>query len=359
MPIEFGVWKLGEKLERIALTGIDSEKRLEDTLVSDLSVLSPRLMLVGRQVATANGKFIDLLAMDPDGHLTVIELKKEKTPRDVVAQVLDYASWVQGLSFDDISAIYSGNNHGKKIEAGFQEAFGTSLPEEINQEHELLVVSSELDPSTERIINYLSERYGVPVNAVFFRYFKDNGTEYLARSWLIDPQEAEAKTSKSASKKKSEPWNGRDFYVSFGEGETRSWDDARRYGFISGGGGKWYSQTLRALFPNARVFVNLPGKGYVGVGVVKEEVVPVKDFVVDVDGVKTPILKAPLDAPDMGEHKDDPEMSEYLVRVEWVRDLPRDEGYWETGLFALQHTACKMTSKFTIERLTAHFKLDD
>lgn len=359
MPIEFGVWKLGKKLERVPLTGIDSEKRLEETLASDLAVLSPRLMLVGRQVATASGKFIDILAMDPEGHITVIELKKDKTPRDVVAQVLDYASWVQGLSFDEISALYSEKNGGKKIEAGFQEAFGTSLPEEINQEHELLVVSSELDPSTERIINYLSEGYSVPVNAVFFRYFKDGGAEYLARSWLIDPQEAEAKASKRPSKKGSEPWNGRDFYVSFGEGSGRSWGDARRYGFISGGGGKWYSQTLRALFPNARVFVNLPGKGYVGVGVVKEEVVPVKDFVVEVDGAKTPILDAPLEAPGMGENKDDLELCEYLVRVEWVRAVPQEEAYWETGLFALQHTACKMTSKFTIERLTAHFELDD
>lgn len=113
-------------------------------------------------MATANGKFIDILAIDQDGNLIVIELKKDRTPRDVVAQVLDYASWVQGLSFDEISVIYAEKHGGAKLEAGFQEAFGRSLPQEINQEHELIVVASELDPSTERIISYLSENYGVP-----------------------------------------------------------------------------------------------------------------------------------------------------------------------------------------------------
>lgn len=60
-----------------------------------------------------------------------------------------------------------------------------------------------------------------------------------------------------------------------------------------------------------------------------------------------------------GAHKDDAELSEYLVRVEWLRDVPLKQAYWETGLFALQHTACRMTSRFTIERLTAHFGLED
>src|SRR6185369_996096 len=132
-----------------------------------------------------------------------------------------------------------------ELEQSFDDAFGISLPEELNQEHKLIVVASELDPSTERIISYLADNYGVPINAVFFRFFRDNGADYLARTWLIDPDEAERKVSKSITKKGSEPWNGRDFYVSLGEGEHRTWEDCRNYGFISGGQGKWYSQTLK------------------------------------------------------------------------------------------------------------------
>ena len=92
MPIELGIWKLGKKLEKISFSTIESEQKLEDTLARDISILAPGLMLLGRQISTAHGKFIDLLAMDTDGNLSVIELKKTRTPRETVAQLLDYTN---------------------------------------------------------------------------------------------------------------------------------------------------------------------------------------------------------------------------------------------------------------------------
>ncbi len=41
-------------------------------------------------------------------------------------------------------------------------------------------------------------------------------------------------------------------YVSFGDMSSRSWADALPYGFISAGGGSWYSQTLKLLSPGDR-----------------------------------------------------------------------------------------------------------
>ena len=222
-----------------------------------------------------------------------------------------------------------------------------------------MVVASELDASTERIINYLSDNYGVPINAVFFRFFRENGQDYLTRTWLLDPEQVEQKASKSKAKKGSEPWNGRDFYVSLGESEHRNWEDCRKYGFVSGGGGKWYSQTLKLLFPGSRVFVNIPKTGYVGIGTVKESAVPVKDFNIETPNGEIPILQAPLKATKMGEYVGNADLSEYLVRVEWIKAVPKTEAYWEKGLFALQHTACRMTSSFTIERLSQHFGIDN
>jgi hypothetical protein len=359
MPVEIGLWRLGERPEKLAVSTLDAESVLEDALEKDLSILAGDLMLVGRQVPTSYGKFIDLLAMTASGELVVVELKRSRTPREVVAQLLDYASWVETLSYDEIASIFSDKNSARKLEEAFDDAFGISLPEQINQSHELIVVASELDPSTERIINYLADNYGVPVNAVFFRFYRDDGRDYLARTWLIDPKDAERKVSQSKAKKGSEPWNGRDFYVSLGEGEHRNWEDCRKYGFVSGGQGKWYSQTLKLLFPGSRVFVNIPATGYVGVGVVTGAAVPVNEFKVTTDGSEVPILQMPLQAPQMAKNSEDPVLSEYLVRVDWLKAVPKSEAYWEKGFFALQHTACRLTSSFTIERLSQHFGLDD
>jgi RecB family endonuclease NucS len=54
-------------------------------------------MLIGRQEDTGLGGRIDLLAIAPDGSPILIELKRDRTPREVVAQAIDYASWVEKL----------------------------------------------------------------------------------------------------------------------------------------------------------------------------------------------------------------------------------------------------------------------
>lgn len=359
MPIEVGIWRLGDKPERISFAPMDAEKRLEDALDADLSILAPGLMLVGRQIQTDNGKYIDLLAIDSEGNLTVIELKRNRTPREVVAQVLDYAYWVQNLAYDDIAELFTRHHDGKPFETGFAEAFDTSPPEKLNQSHNLIVVASELDPSTERIISYLADNHDVPLNAVFFRCFKEGGHEYLTRSWLIDPSEAETKVPRAGKKKGGQTWNGRDFYISLGEDHRRNWEDCRRYGFVTGGGGKWYSQSLYQLFPGARVFVCLPKAGYVGVGTVTGPAVPFRDFRVTVNGQEKTLREVELQAPQMDKDIDNDERCEHVVPIEWIQTHPRDEAHWETGMFANQNTACKLRNKFTLDRLTKHFGLEE
>lgn len=148
-------------------------------------------------------------------------------------------------------------------------------------------------------------------------------------------------------------------FNSLGEGEYRSWEDCQKYNFVSGGGGKWYSQTLKLLFPGSRIFVNIPKTGYVGVGIVKDTALPIKDFKILLNDQDVSILDVPLVAPKMNENADNLDLCEYLVRVEWIKIVPRSAAYWEKGLFALQHTACRMTSSFTIEKLSKHFGLDE
>lgn len=58
-------------------------------------------MLIGRQQATGFGGRIDLLAVAPDGSLVLIELKRDRTPREVVAQALHYAGWVEKLRAEE------------------------------------------------------------------------------------------------------------------------------------------------------------------------------------------------------------------------------------------------------------------
>jgi hypothetical protein len=77
------------------------------------------------------------------------------------------------------------------------------------------------------------------------------------------------------------------------------------------------------------------------------------------DGKTIPLLSAPLKASNMDEFADDPDKTEQVVRVDWLREVPREEAYWEKALFAKQHWACRLRNRFTIEKVTEHFGLTD
>ena len=136
--------------------------------------------------------YIDLLCLDRNGDVAVVELKRDKTPREITAQVLDYASWVEHLSLDEITQQaneYLGQAH-TTLDEAFKSRFGLPLPDVLNEDHSLIIVGSEIDPSSERIIRYLSSRHGVNINAVTFNFFcGQGGTEYVARVFLVEPDE--------------------------------------------------------------------------------------------------------------------------------------------------------------------------
>jgi hypothetical protein len=124
-------------------------------------------------------------------------------------------------------------NAGGSFDAAFRQRFDQDPPEDLNENHYLIIVASELDASTERIVEYVSD-YGVPINVVFFQHFHDGEREYLARSWLSDPEEVETRASKakpSGPRKARPPWNKQDFYVSSGirrfEDQTTTSGDGR------------------------------------------------------------------------------------------------------------------------------------
>lgn len=362
MPIELGFWRLnGNQPVRLESAGLDLESRLEDILASDLDILNPGLLLIGRQVLTEFGKFIDLLALDTQGHVVVIELKRDKTPRDVVAQVLDYGSWVRNLKVEDLNDIFAtfqekqnSQKPAMSLDEAFCGRFGLKImPEELNASHELVIVASELDPSTERIVTYLADQYGAQINAVFFRIFKDGTQEYLSRVWLRDPTEVEIKVEE---KREAGAWNG-EFYACFGD--NFDWEAARKYGYIRAGGGSWYSRTLSLAEQGSRVWVNIPGQGYVGVAEIVGARKSQDDFTVQVDGKVTPIGNLLTDLSASGTHPDD---QDYFVAVKWIKTVAKTEAVKEIGFFGNQNSLAKPRVPrwvATVARLKQRFNLFD
>ncbi|MGC3875343.1 hypothetical protein ACPF7Z_19020 [Halomonas sp. GXIMD04776] len=368
MAIEQGIWKLagttGELPQKLRPTGLADEGQLEEQIMQDVSILNRDWLLIGRQVRTGFDKLIDLLALDANGTVIIIELKRDKTPRDVVAQAIDYASWVVTLADYQLIDIYQAfaeknSRPHATLEEAFQAKFGLSLEDvTLNDSHQMVVVATRLDASSERIINYLNDHAQLSINAMFFAAFEDQGNHYLSRAWMIDPDEP---AQPAVSKAHKEPWNG-EFYASFGD--SRPWGLARRYGFIAGGGAAWYSKTLAMLSEGDRVWVNIPKTGYVGVAVVTGERCRADHFSVQTEHGKRllPEVATATEYPHIHQAiENDEDAAEYLVPVRWLASFPASQAFSEVGLFGNQNTVCKPTTpkwEHTVGRLKQAWKID-
>ena len=207
MPEDIRIWEVeaGDRLAELKKAKLDLEERIETWLEQDISIISDDLLVIGRQVTTDFGGVIDLLCLDHNGDVVIVELKRDRTPRDITAQVLDYASWVKDLSNERVTELadqYLGDRG--PLDQAFAQKFSEELPETLNGQHKMLIVASRVDASTERIVNYLSDTYGVDINAVSFQYFHHtDGKEFLAHVFLIEPSQVEySARTKTTSKRR-------------------------------------------------------------------------------------------------------------------------------------------------------------
>jgi hypothetical protein len=85
----------------------------------------------------------------------------------------------------------------------------------------------------------------------------------------------------------------------------------------------------------------------------------IRDFTVRIGAAEVPILKAPgIRAERMDANSEDPERTEYAVRVSWQRALAREDSATWPGVFGNQNTVCRLRHAETLDRLAQVFDLD-
>ena len=163
----------------------ETEKLLEDALVSSPDLLLEDLILVGRQTQTEGGP-LDLLGVDGDGRLVVFELKRGTLSRDAVAQVIDYVSSLDSMDLDVLArhiSERSGRNHIDKIE-DFEDWYGQIFEEgelEALKPIRMFLIGLGVDDTTERMVRFLSENTGMDISLLTFHGFLHDGKTILAK----------------------------------------------------------------------------------------------------------------------------------------------------------------------------------
>lgn len=335
------------RVERMATQKLSREDDLQRWIAADPGLIGLDVLVIGREIAAYDNGRIDVLALDGDGNLVVIECKRDRTPREVIAQLLDYASWASEQTTRQIHDLAAKTLKRPLFDA-FSEAFGTPIPEALNSSQSLIVVATEFDSASRRIVQYLAEKHSLAINAIFFSVFEHQGEQLLALEWLLDQETVVQR----AEEKVSAPWTGL-YYANVGESKDRAWEDMRKFGFLSAGGGGKYIRALSTLKPGNFVMAYQKQAGYVGLGEVVGSALPVSEFRFG----DQPILSLPLQASDFGHNLDDLELCEFVVGVDWKKTFPLSEAKTFQGVFANQNVVCKLRDPATLRFLAQSFPL--
>ena len=168
-------------------TDIKLENHLESWLENSPWALveGEPILWIGRQTS-ANVEestiFSDLLGIDSEGNLVIVELKRGKAPRDVVAQLLEYAEWAEKLSDEQIREIAEIYFQAAKKEITLQEVFSEVFENEmpaLNRRLRLFIVAEDIPVSVSRVCRYLRTSHGMDINCLAVSTFQTESGEVL------------------------------------------------------------------------------------------------------------------------------------------------------------------------------------
>ena len=159
----------------------EEERDLEDLLEQDPNLLlgNERICIISRQIPIGKSQKIDLLALDRQGNCIIIELKRGKTSRAAIAQILDYAAAVAKFSFADIERFAERWSQGQGREfnsllalhsAFFGYELGAMRRSAFNRRQRMVLVSEGVDVRVLDIAEYL-RRAGIDLTYIsYFSY---------------------------------------------------------------------------------------------------------------------------------------------------------------------------------------------
>ena len=206
MSTEIKTWEIVDgELNQIKTTLADNGRKetehLEKWIKTKPDILGIDILVIGEQVYTKSGP-LDFLGIDNNGNLVIVELKRDKLARVVLAQAIDYASDLANWDIEKLSEIciaYTGNSLEDHLIENFENIEIDDLT--INQSQRLLLVGFAIEESLSRMIEWLSTNFDMAINAVVLSYIKTSGgTELLSRTVTIPEEIAKEKSNKKKFK---------------------------------------------------------------------------------------------------------------------------------------------------------------
>jgi len=157
------------------------EEQLENWILHNPGILTEgeNILFIKREKSLEKSE--DLLGIDEEGNTVIIELKRGRTPRMVIAQALEYASRVSRLGYRDLDKIALkffteiGLPYKSLHEAlcdYFETIYQDDLEKLVNKSQRIILVAQDISEDVLNTADYLRE-YGINIRCVSFRYYKE------------------------------------------------------------------------------------------------------------------------------------------------------------------------------------------
>ena len=204
------------------------ESQLENWIEANPHMLldGKELVIIARQPRTSFGKILDLLALDHTGATVVIELKRGQAPREVVAQAVEYAAWVDSLSYAELDEIARAYLRSKGRDAGLEQLYESTFAEDdegntaeatvssssitFNNRQRIIILAEEFSPELEQSLRYLRTRHNMDISAVVFTVHKAGEDTLVSTTPLVGREQSSANsTPRPASKRPYHPFFNR------------------------------------------------------------------------------------------------------------------------------------------------------
>lgn len=147
------------------------ESRIEGLLWDNLDAfVGQPLFPVARQAQLGGGLIADVIALDVDGHVHVIEVKRDVDRRQL-AQCLEYAGWARSANLDEIAGLFHGGP--EAFFEAWSEFTDTLSPRLIQRPPQLVLVARDFDERTGGALEFLIEN-NLPVTILRVTLYEDH-----------------------------------------------------------------------------------------------------------------------------------------------------------------------------------------
>ncbi|MED1585558.1 endonuclease NucS [Bacillus pacificus] len=221
---------------------LKERQHIEEWIRKTPEVLQEDLLIIGHEYDKFEvNERLDLLALDKEGNLVIIEVKRDVTGSNVDFQALKYASYCARLSPQDVLDIYSDyiRTHALQLDAkdGLMEFLEVDDEEELNTllntTQRIIIVGKEIDKRILSVCTWLYEN-NIDIKCVTIKPYKLDNQIIIDTNQIIPPYKLEdyyiSKKAVAKERKISVDRNVSDFLQEVSDFINTGTDYTARYG---------------------------------------------------------------------------------------------------------------------------------